>query len=385
MQQLGLFGGVRVGRIMNALQDPRLIPQDLLWSRRIPLQPAMDEDITARFFGTIQIADIIADDAKGVVYSTGKFQFETVKIPNLKVGMGINQTTINLLDRLERNGRLDGVEMDLFDRWQTQTVDRTRIGVMQRMEQLRCAMLADGVGFTYDRFGIKLTNPTWGIYSDLKVTTGVAWSNAGTATPVADILNLKFVAKTRYGIDYTRITMSTAAFRLMIATTEFQTQAKLFIPAQLTFANLSVLQTEQMRALAQSTLGMEIEFYDARYWSQDTAGAITLAPYMPLNVVILSNPANDGNTAVWDFANAPVTEAIVSRVVGGGGGIIGGITGTYGPLAYVTLADAQMNPPGLIHWGVGRGWPRKHMLQANGVLNVGTVTDIVTTTVPFPQ
>jgi hypothetical protein len=385
MQQLNLLGAARVNRILNGLQDPRLLPAQLIWNQRIPNVPAFDEDIMARFVGTIQIADIIADDAKAVVYSTGKFQYETTKIPNLKVGVGMNQSTINQLERLSANGPAAEADLAMFTNWQTRAINSVLLGVRQRIEQLKVAMLCDGVGFTYDRFGIKLTTPTWGIYSDLKVTVGTGWDTAASATPVADILGLKLVASVRYGIDFNRVTMSTQAFRHMIATTEFQNKAKVFLPAQLTFTNMQTLNMEAMRTLAQNTLGMQIEFYDARYWTQSAAGVVTSVPFMPITNVILTDSRNDGNSDVWDFANGQVTEAIVARAVGGAG-IIGQMGGNvYGPLAYAALADTNLNPPGINHWGVARGFPRKHLLQSSGVLSVGSFSDAIATTVPFPQ
>jgi hypothetical protein len=171
MQQLNLLGAARVNRIMQGLQDPRLLPGQLLWTNRIPVVPAADEELTARFIGTIQIADMIADDARGVIYSMGRFQYETTKVPNLKVGMGMNQSTLNQLDRLTGIGTFRG-DLDAFGSWQTRALASVRLGVLQRMEQLRVAMLCDGIGFAYDRFGIKLTNPSWGMFADLKVTVG---------------------------------------------------------------------------------------------------------------------------------------------------------------------------------------------------------------------
>jgi hypothetical protein len=39
MQQLNLLGAARVNRIMQGLQDPRLLPGQLLWTNRIPSCP----------------------------------------------------------------------------------------------------------------------------------------------------------------------------------------------------------------------------------------------------------------------------------------------------------------------------------------------------------
>jgi hypothetical protein len=347
-----------------------------------PVVPAADEELTARFIGTIQIADMIADDARGVIYSMGRFQYETTKVPNLKVGMGMNQSTLNQLDRLTGMGTFRG-DLDAFGSWQTRALASVRLGVLQRMEQLRVAMLCDGIGFAYDRFGIKLTNPSWGMFADLKVTVGTGWDTAATATPVNDILTVVDIAAQRYGITYDRVTMSKTAFRYMIATTEFQTKAKPFLPANLTFGNMQLLNDIQQKGLAQNVLGLQIELYDARYWSQDTTGAVTSARFLPTTNVILTDSTNDGRAEVWDMANGVVTESIVARVARTS--VIGNLESSYGPVAYVTPSDPNLNPPGIVHWGVGRSFPRKHVLQSSAVLSVGSFSDIVSTAVPFPQ
>jgi hypothetical protein len=63
---------------------------------------------------------------------------------------------------------------------------------------------------TYDRLGVKLTGVTFGMYSDLKVTPGTAWSST-SSTPLTDINNLRSIALQRYNIDFNRVTMTTPA------------------------------------------------------------------------------------------------------------------------------------------------------------------------------
>ena len=66
----------------------------------------------------------------------------------------------------------------------------------------------------------------------------------------------------------------------------------------------------------------------------------------------------------------------------GVGGMIGSFKGaTRGPISYATCES--MNPPNITMWGVARGFPRKFMLQANAVLDVGPITDPVSVTEPF--
>jgi hypothetical protein len=83
------------------------------------------------------------------------------------------------------------------------------------------------------------------------------------------------------------------------------------------------------------------------------------------------------------MANGVVTESIVARVARTS--VIGNLESSYGPVAYVTPSDPNLNPPGIVHWGVGRSFPRKHVLQSSAVLSVGSFSDIVSTAVPFPQ
>jgi hypothetical protein len=100
--QLGFFDAARISGIMQGVTDPRLFPIELRWNNRVPDVPGTDEEITARYVGTIQIADLIMDDAKAVTYNQGRFQFQTTQVPNIKVGIGMNQALINALERIAK-------------------------------------------------------------------------------------------------------------------------------------------------------------------------------------------------------------------------------------------------------------------------------------------
>jgi hypothetical protein len=374
------LAAARITNIMQGLQDPRLLPQQLIWNQRIPDVPAMDEEIMARFVGQVLIADLIADDAKAVVYSQGKFQFETTKIPNLKLGIAMNQTMLGQLRRLE-GGYAGEDDAMAFTNWENRTVDMLNLGIQQRKEALKVAMLLDG--FSYNRLGIIMNNVTWGMPSNLKVTSSVAWSST-SGTPLTDILTTQRLARVQYGANLNRVTMSTQAFQYAIATTEFQNQAKIFgfglagVPAPV----IPLQSDTSLQQLMSKMLGgMQIELYDARYWTQGTDGNITSAPFLPINQVILTDSGNDGNAQAYDFANGIVDESIVSSVAPIN--VIGGGTGpTYGPYAY---ASAEHNPPGLTYWGVAKGFPRKKLLQSSAALTVGTFVDTIPVGVPFPQ
>jgi hypothetical protein len=376
-ENLRLLQAARINTIMNALQDVREMPADLVWSSRINDVPALDGEIMARWVGRLQIADLIADDQAAVVYQAGKFSFESTAVPNLKHGVGMTQEMLNQLQSLQ--GRVAN-DMGIFENYEQRTIDGLLTGVRWRKEALFTAMLMDS--FSYNRLGIIMSNASWGMPSDLKVTPSITWDNPTTATPVSDILTVVLVGKTRYGITFNRVSMTTTDFRYMVATTEYQNKAKAFLPPQLSFTNLALAALTQQRALAEATLGMTIELNDGRYWTRDANGTATSAPFQPVGKVILTDSNNDKNDAVMDFANGIVTESIVASLVDTG--MIGSLGGPqYGPVAYATLANPQMNPPGINYWACARGFPRKHLLQASACLTVGTYSDSIQVGEPF--
>ena len=376
-----LLQAARITGIMQGLQDIRLLPQQLVWNDRIPDVPATDEEIMAQFQGQVQIADLIADDAKAAVYSMGRFGYEVIKIPNLKVGVGIDQSMLAVLDRLDAGAFARG-DLGIFTNWRDRALQTALLGVNQRKESLKLAMLLDGVGFSYNRLGIKLDGPTWGMPSDLKVTVNTTWDTAGSATPIGDIFGVRKTGSVRYGVTFNRATMSTITFLNMIATTEFQNKARTLLAPNVSFANLNQADVQSMQLLATRVAGLNIELYDARYWTQNEDGAIVSLPFLPANVVLLTNSGNDGNAAVYNFGNGTVIEGMVSRFTPN---IIGGpIPAGFGPIAYATPADANLNPPGLAVWGVARGFPRKSVKTASAVLTVGTYTDTTVSSVPIP-
>jgi hypothetical protein len=95
--------------------------------------------------------------------------------------------------------------------------------------------------------------------------------------------------------------------------------------------------------------------------------------------VLLTSTANDNNGAAYDFVNCIISEGIVSRMVPGAAA---NVPNGRGPIGYATPADANLNPPGVVVWGVARGAPRKHMNQASAVLTIGTLTETYDPTLP---
>lgn len=372
---LQLLQATRVNAIMQALQDTRLLPQQLKFLARTPVIPAVDSEIMASYQGYVYIADLISDDGSAVAYNTGKFVLESTAVPNLKTGVAMTQAMLNQINALVSNLASASDRVMYLD-WETRTIDSLLLSVRQRMEALIIAMHVGSL--SYDRLGIKMSGVTWGRPSDLNVTVGTAWDTAGSATPVSDILTTKRLAQIRYGVSYDRITMSTQAFLYMIATTEFQAKAALWLPSGISWTNMATANTEAMLGLAEKTLGMTIEIYDARYWYQTGAGAVTSAPFLPIVKVVLSSTQDDNDATAADFANGVVTESIVGALAPTS--IVGGLGGAQrGPLSYATATD---NPPQVQFWGVARGFPRLHRKQMSACLTVGSFSDTIAATEP---
>ena len=348
----------------------------------------------ARFYGTLLMADLIADDAKAGVYDQGAFQFESNKVPNYKVGIRFTQAMLNVIMKLERYGGGDQMDQSMFTDWQTQAMVNAWYGVELRKEQMRIAMLCDNL--SYNRLGIIMNGLTWGMYPDLKITTSTTWDNVA-ATGLTDIQTTRRIARIRYGKELNRMTISTAALQYLVGQTQFINQAKTFgfgmfngvpspaIPLQSDGMLKDILTKLITGADADKGGGgaFTIEIDDRRAWSQDQNGVTTNAPLMPITSVILTNSEDDGNTNVFDFAQDIVTESVVAGLVPGT--VVGKMNMGYGPMAYVTATDGQLNAPGMIHWAVDRGFPRRKQLQCSAVLNVGTFTDPISTAVIFPQ
>jgi hypothetical protein len=375
----------RVSRIMQALEDTRTLPQELKFVQRTPFVPAAEGEIVGRWINRVQIADLVADDARALTYAAGRVQLEQTTVPNIKHGRQLTQENLNELQNLD--AALAGVDVremgnnEIVGNVLPSIVDDIRLGIYQRCEALLVAMHLDT--WTYNRFGITVQG-TWGIPADLKVTPQIPWTDHVNADPVNDVWVLKRNATVRYGGSFNRMTMSTTAFIQMISCANFQEKARTTLPLFINLANLPAANIEQQMTIAENVLGCQVELYDARFWSQDSAGNLTSAPYLPINRVIFSDTANDNNPAVQDFANGITTESRLAGLLPNtGSAVLGNFApGMRGPLAYTTV-NSDLNPPNVTIWGVMRGFPRRFRLQASAVMTIGNFTDAIPITEPF--
>src|SRR5207237_596191 len=117
--------------------DPRLLPGTLVWNNRVPDVPASDGELIAKYVGTLTIADLIANDAKAVIYTQGRFQYETNEAPNIKMGIGLNQEMIQTLDRIQASGGIPNDDIGLFNNYMGRLMANVKYGVELRKEVLK--------------------------------------------------------------------------------------------------------------------------------------------------------------------------------------------------------------------------------------------------------
>ncbi len=356
----------RIRAIMDELADVRQLPQHLLFTNRIPIVPADDDEIMARYSGRVVAADIVADDFKAVVRAPNPLRLESTKIPNLKHGEKVTQAQINVLRRIAAGGT-DARDLRVFDNYLINRLSDLRDGVYARIEAIHVAMLLDSL--TYDRMGIKIT-AGWGMPPDLKVTVATPWATAATATPISDITAVQQVAQEKYGVLLDRVTMTRTDFNRMTATAEFQAKSAVYSAHAAAFpaGGFPVNDTVAMKAIAGRMLNAEVELYDAQTWTENNDGVQLAERYLPVGKVVLTSSEGDNNPLFWDFANGVVTESVVADFVEMPLGDFGGPV--EGPVAYATAPNADLNPPDITLWAVARGFSRKHKPGASAALTV---------------
>jgi hypothetical protein len=329
----------RINRVVQTLASSLEVQRPLVYLDRLNLNPADDDEILARFTGNIIAADIIADDQEAVVQDSGKVELSVHAIPNIKLGQRVGQAKLNMIRRLESVGGMAG-EADQLMGWEQRFGAQLVTGVRQRLNALACAMMLDSAD--YNRMGIVLSGASWGMPAGLKVTPGTPWSTAASAAPIDDIFGMDQVATDAYGVVYNKLTMSSAAFRYMVATTQFAQNASLKVNAGYLLAPTSLT----------------------------NSGTPSRRRYLPSNKVILSRAEDERDDNVMDIGNAVTTESLVGDVNSGMIGenpFAGG--GQFGPVAYYTRRP-DLNPPDTVAWSVARAWPRKLVPEATAVLTV---------------
>lgn len=355
-----------INRVINTLQHDLEIAQPLTFLGRTALNNADDDEITAKFSGSIYAADIVADDSRAVTYSMGKLQLVSDNVPNLKFGIRLNQAEIKKLRRyglaLDSNNESD---LATYVDFKTRFANNLLRGIRVRQEALIVAAKLDAV--VYDRLGIKIVG-SFGTPAELKSAVATLWSNPA-ATPISDLQQKKAYAEDEYGRTYNRVTTSTRDFQAAVATDEFQRMASLQFKFTVAPGTISPYSPDAMQ-LMEAISGFTWEKYNTYIKTKNADASETKGRILPLGKAILTNSDDDNNDGVFDLANGEITEALIAEMVQT---LTEGLEGEqYGPAVYTAPTSADLNPPGMAMWGVSRNFPRKHDETESAVLTVGT-------------
>lgn len=371
------LNSARIQRIIETPASELERQRPLVYLDRLTEVNAVDDEIMGRFTAKQLTADIIADGQKALVYEGGTFELVTNQLPNVKIGQNLTQANLNLLSRLVEFPRAQ--EEDAWFDWEWNFGRNLVQAVRERLNVMACGMMIDSLD--YDRWGVKLSGVTWGMPSYLKVTPSVLWSTDGgvtantNATPLEDIWDISNTAAITDGLGpFDRMTLSTKAFNILTKTDEFSERAWAVLKSYFTIsrATLPSLAREEKRKMLEQELSVEVVIDDKTFKTQNNDGSYRTTRVLPENKVLLDRKANGARE--WDMGNGIVTESIVAGLTGGGP-VLGEnprmeLGGTYGPLAYYTAQDAQLNPPGVNAWAVQRAFPRKHVIECSAVLTV---------------
>lgn len=352
----------RINRIIGTLASQLEIQRPLIYLNRLNLVPAFDDELVGRFTGKIIAADLIADDQEAVVQESLSLEIVANAAPNIKIGQRLGQKLLNRIKQLEQNPTTTG--MNALKDWDMKIAENLLLGIRWRQNALACAMMTDSL--SYNRLGVNITGATWGMPANLKVTVGVAWSTAATATPISDILGVDQVARLAYGVSYDTVTMTTPDFRNMVATTEVANKATLPLGAAFLLGTSAISTKNDPRSLqiAGQVLGKTIVLDDFQFNVRNSAGTLTTTRALPTGTVLLSRSQDEKDDNVMDFSNGIPTESIVASMIGGAPD---GIDNQYGPIAYYT-GRPDLNPPDTTCWAAAKGFPRKHVPESTAVL-----------------
>jgi hypothetical protein len=359
-----LLDSTRLTRLIQDQQTRYQATLPLRFLDRLVQQPADDDEILASVTNRNYAADLVADDQPAPVHDALRLEFVTNAIPNIKWGQRLPQAILNRLNRIGQNAATTA-DGQFFRDWETTIAAAGLRNVRERANALACAMMLDSL--TYKRNGITIVG-SWGMPADLKMTPSTLWTSPA-ATPVTDLLTMKQYAANTYGEVYDRATLSTADLLNAFATAEFKALIAGLSQVASPLPGTAFNPRDQRNVTFLSALtGMEIETEDKLLNEFNADQTVATSRVMPIGKVLLSTRADDRDPATMDFANAIVTESIVAALVGDPGTFPVGER--YGPIAFYTAGNPELNPPALRVWAVQRGFPRKHRKTATAVLTV---------------
>lgn len=378
---------LNVDRIVADFQDKRQAPATLVFLNRLNQVPASNRQLLARYQGRVQIADMIATNAKAPVYKAQKFRMESNTLGKIKIGTEWTEDEMEELLDLAQSPAQDPDGLLAKNMIRKAVLDQV-LGIEQRMEWLAVAMALDGAysSSTYNRLGFSMSGATWGMPSDLKVTLATPWTNPSAATPIDDILAMIRLRRERYGRETNRITLPLDALRAATRTVEFTTKVNNQMPANFNYANTSQFDDAYRKEVFGRLCNCEVVLYDSRYWSEGDDGTRTSYRFLPLSPqcpVILDDKANDRDDSVADFGVGTPMESRMSELLpneGTGGTIVGSLPAGVNRIVSYPVVDPRLDPPGLTIFSAAKCFPRKYDPFANSVLFVGNISETIPTT-----
>jgi hypothetical protein len=352
--------------MVRAAADQQNRDRPLLYDTIVPDRPATEREIMAEYTTTVVAADIVADDSEALVYTPSReITMRTMTVPNLKLGRFLSQEMIEQADRLQQSRGTAADQAEFVD-WKANAANDLALGLRQIRNLMKASMLRDS--FSYDRYAIDL-DVTWGMPASQKITSTIAWDQHATATPVTDILTAK-VQTALNGSTLNTGIFTTASFQHMVQCQEFIDRIAGIVQYAVP-ANAYSPQDPQMEAFALQILGLRnIRFDDSTFLREEKDGTKTELRATPIPDVTLFNTADEGNAAVWDFANGFVTESRFRGMAASGTAASNPAAPQRGPYGYVTF-PGQLNPPNITFWIVQRGFPRKKRKAASTVIDTG--------------
>jgi hypothetical protein len=343
-------------QVRTEIPDARLLPYGGPWNARAPDAPADHNELVEFDRGAVPAADLLATGANSRDVADRPFDVVMYKAFRIKSS---SRLTTSDLERLmavvstggaiarDRQALLPVLRRHMEKRLQSVAITR---GIL-------LAGMAQGE-LSWDRFGYKIGPIDFDMPSTLKLVPSVYWrsnvpANNATATPVSDMIALDQAAEALGGAPYDAVDMGRTMFNAMLATDEYQDQAKA-LSSVYQAGSLPVAGSEAAIELANRVVGKRITITDQTYELELIDGSRTSGRYLAEKYAVLYRLSEVGAGTAYDFANCPVTESAVAAIAEDGA--FGGDV-VRGPVNYTTH-DRQEFAWVRMH-GTQEGTPRR--------------------------
>lgn len=356
-----LLSAATLRRIVSEVPDARILPYGGPWGQRVPDVPADHRELVEYDRNIPPAADLLAYGAQSRDVVERPTEVLSNRAFRIKSSDSLRQSDMEVILSVLGSGgavardrqALLGIANRHIER-RLQSVAITR-GIL--LAGMACGDLSWSIG------GYVVASLDFGMPASLKLTPTEYWiDNAGAAnadaTPITDLVALDEAAKALGGSPYTAIDMSRALHNAMLASTEYQTQAKA-LSSVYQVGSLPVAGSEAAIELSSRVLGKRISIVDQTFEIEGLNGERTTGRYVPAKYVVAYREAEAATGAAYDFANCPITESAVAAMAGAaafGGDVV------RGPESYVTCDEqgfswVRMN-------ATQEGTPRRHARAA---------------------